>query len=56
MNRNGISEQDEILNVVDQNKPLLLNQTNMNSMRNHAQEEKDDELMKNISNYSNLLE
>jgi len=28
----------------------------MNSMRNHAQEEKDDELMKNISNYSNLLE
>jgi len=26
------------------------------AQRNHAQEEKDEELMRNISNYSNLLE
>lgn len=26
------------------------------TQKNHAQEEKDDELMKNISNYTNLLE
>jgi len=53
LNRNQVVEEEH---VQDQNKPLPLNQANNSSMRNHAQEEKDEELMKNISNYSNLLE
>ena len=32
------------------------NLANGSTSRNHAQEEKDEELMRNISNYSNLLE
>lgn len=48
-------EQAEVRQTSNDTQDRLQHMSSL-ALRNHAQEEKDSELMKNISNYSNMLE